>query len=207
MLKQFGVGLATAVLIDATIVRLVLLPAAMRLFGETTGGRPTWLDEQPPGARRRGRGVRAREPDDAPAAAPKWIRTPPANPSPAPRRPPSPIPGSSRHQPLTKAPSSSQRTAEPTPPAARSTPSETTARRTFSRKPPRRALAAASLPHQMRFARSGSSGGPPSSSASAGVGEPFPQEGGAAGLDQLEVAAVSAVPRGRPPRASGRRDG
>ncbi len=48
LLKQFGVGLATAVLIDATLVRLVLLPAAMRLFGETTWWLPTWLDERLP---------------------------------------------------------------------------------------------------------------------------------------------------------------
>ncbi len=34
MMKQFGVGLATAVLIDATIVRAVLLPATMKLLGE-----------------------------------------------------------------------------------------------------------------------------------------------------------------------------
>jgi uncharacterized membrane protein YdfJ with MMPL/SSD domain len=32
--KQFGVGLAVAVLIDATIIRGVLLPAAMKLLGE-----------------------------------------------------------------------------------------------------------------------------------------------------------------------------
>ena len=32
--KQFGVGLATAILIDATIVRAVLLPATMKLLGE-----------------------------------------------------------------------------------------------------------------------------------------------------------------------------
>ena len=32
--KQLGVGLAVAVLIDATIVRAVLLPAAMTLLGE-----------------------------------------------------------------------------------------------------------------------------------------------------------------------------
>ena len=34
MFKQFGVGLATAILIDATIVRAVLLPATMKLLGE-----------------------------------------------------------------------------------------------------------------------------------------------------------------------------
>ena len=33
-LKQFGVGLAVAVLIDATIVRAVLLPASMKLLGD-----------------------------------------------------------------------------------------------------------------------------------------------------------------------------
>jgi RND superfamily putative drug exporter len=32
-LRQFGVGLAIAVIIDATLVRLVLLPAALRLAG------------------------------------------------------------------------------------------------------------------------------------------------------------------------------
>src|SRR5207248_238005 len=32
-LKQFGVGLAVAVLLDATIVRAVLLPATMKLLG------------------------------------------------------------------------------------------------------------------------------------------------------------------------------
>jgi uncharacterized membrane protein YdfJ with MMPL/SSD domain len=32
--KQMGVGLATAVLIDATIVRAVLLPATMKLLGD-----------------------------------------------------------------------------------------------------------------------------------------------------------------------------
>src|SRR3712207_9289661 len=33
-MKQMGVGLAAAVLIDATIVRAVLLPAAMKLLGD-----------------------------------------------------------------------------------------------------------------------------------------------------------------------------
>ena len=35
--KEFGIGLAVAVLIDATIVRGVLLPATMKLLGERTG--------------------------------------------------------------------------------------------------------------------------------------------------------------------------
>jgi RND superfamily putative drug exporter len=47
MMKQFGVGLATAVLIDATIVRGVLLPATMRLLGEWNWYLPRWLSWLP----------------------------------------------------------------------------------------------------------------------------------------------------------------
>ena len=42
-LKQFGVGLAAAVLIDATIVRAVLLPASMKLLGDANWYLPRWL--------------------------------------------------------------------------------------------------------------------------------------------------------------------
>ena len=38
-LKQFGLGLALAIAIDATLIRLVLVPALMRLFG----ARNWWL--------------------------------------------------------------------------------------------------------------------------------------------------------------------
>jgi uncharacterized membrane protein YdfJ with MMPL/SSD domain len=41
--KQMGVGLAVAVLIDATIVRAVLLPASMRLLGDRNWYLPRWL--------------------------------------------------------------------------------------------------------------------------------------------------------------------
>jgi len=47
VLKQFGVGLAIAVLIDATIVRAVLLPASMKLLGEWNWYLPRWLDWLP----------------------------------------------------------------------------------------------------------------------------------------------------------------
>ena len=46
-LKQFGVGLATAVLIDATLVRAVLLPATMKLLGDTNWYLPRWLQWLP----------------------------------------------------------------------------------------------------------------------------------------------------------------
>jgi uncharacterized membrane protein YdfJ with MMPL/SSD domain/pimeloyl-ACP methyl ester carboxylesterase len=45
--KQFGVGLATAVLLDATIVRAVLLPATMKLLGERNWYLPRWLEWLP----------------------------------------------------------------------------------------------------------------------------------------------------------------
>jgi RND superfamily putative drug exporter len=43
-LKLIGVGLATAVLVDATIVRMVLVPAVMQLLGERSWWLPRWLD-------------------------------------------------------------------------------------------------------------------------------------------------------------------
>jgi putative drug exporter of the RND superfamily len=44
IVKMFGVGLATAVLVDATIVRVILVPATMQLLGETNWWLPRWLD-------------------------------------------------------------------------------------------------------------------------------------------------------------------
>jgi anti-anti-sigma factor len=41
--KEMGVGLALAVLIDATIVRAVLLPASMKLLGDWNWYLPSWL--------------------------------------------------------------------------------------------------------------------------------------------------------------------
>jgi anti-anti-sigma factor len=45
--KMMGVGLATAVLIDATIVRAVLLPASMKLLGDWNWYLPKWLEWLP----------------------------------------------------------------------------------------------------------------------------------------------------------------
>ena len=45
--KQFGVGLAVAILIDATIVRAVLLPATMKLLGDWNWYLPSWLEWLP----------------------------------------------------------------------------------------------------------------------------------------------------------------
>ncbi|MGH1493098.1 MAG: MMPL family transporter, partial [Acidimicrobiales bacterium] len=42
--KMFGLGLATAIFVDATIVRLVLVPASMKLMGDANWWLPGWLD-------------------------------------------------------------------------------------------------------------------------------------------------------------------
>ncbi len=44
ILKMLGLGLATAVLVDATVVRLVLVPATMALLGPAAWSLPAWLD-------------------------------------------------------------------------------------------------------------------------------------------------------------------
>jgi uncharacterized membrane protein YdfJ with MMPL/SSD domain len=45
--KEMGVGLAAAILIDATIIRGVLLPATMKLLGERNWYLPRWLEWLP----------------------------------------------------------------------------------------------------------------------------------------------------------------
>jgi RND superfamily putative drug exporter len=42
-MKEAGIGLATAVLLDATVVRIVLLPASMKLLGKWNWYLPSWL--------------------------------------------------------------------------------------------------------------------------------------------------------------------
>jgi RND superfamily putative drug exporter len=62
-IKQAGVGLAAAVLIDATIVRAVLLPASMKLLGDWNWYLPRWLEWLP----RTGRHDELEAPDALPA--------------------------------------------------------------------------------------------------------------------------------------------
>jgi RND superfamily putative drug exporter len=42
--KMFGLGLAAAIFIDATLVRMVLVPATMELLGDRNWWLPGWLD-------------------------------------------------------------------------------------------------------------------------------------------------------------------
>ena len=46
-LQQMGFGLGTAILLDATIVRMILVPASMRLLGKWNWYLPWWLEWLP----------------------------------------------------------------------------------------------------------------------------------------------------------------
>src|SRR3546814_18193696 len=71
-LQLFGMGLAVAVLVDATVVRLVLVPATMELLGDRNWWLPGWLDRIVPRVHGEGR------PDPHPvlAHAPVYPHTP-----------------------------------------------------------------------------------------------------------------------------------
>jgi putative drug exporter of the RND superfamily len=47
-LKLLGVGMATAIFLDATVVRMVLVPALMQIFGRANWWIPDWLDHRLP---------------------------------------------------------------------------------------------------------------------------------------------------------------
>ena len=63
--KQIGLGLAAAVLVDATVVRLVLVPAVMELLGKANWWLPGWLDRLLPARR-----AEALSADESPAGTP-----------------------------------------------------------------------------------------------------------------------------------------
>jgi RND superfamily putative drug exporter len=46
--KMVGLGLATAIFVDATVVRMVLVPATMELLGDRNWWYPAWLDRITP---------------------------------------------------------------------------------------------------------------------------------------------------------------
>ena len=47
-IKLFGLGLGLAVFLDATLVRMVLVPATMALLGDRNWWMPSWLDRLVP---------------------------------------------------------------------------------------------------------------------------------------------------------------
>jgi putative drug exporter of the RND superfamily len=61
-LKLIGLGLASAILVDATVVRMVLVPAVMQLLGDRSWWLPRWLDRVLPEG-----GIESRAPAPAPA--------------------------------------------------------------------------------------------------------------------------------------------
>jgi RND superfamily putative drug exporter len=48
IIKQFGIGLAGAIIVDAFIIRTALVPALMHLFGDANWWLPGWLDRAIP---------------------------------------------------------------------------------------------------------------------------------------------------------------
>ena len=70
-MKQFGVGLGVAVLIDATLIRSVLLPASMKLLGDSNWYLPRWLEWLP-----RLGSAEGPSPEPQPAPQPGYSATP-----------------------------------------------------------------------------------------------------------------------------------
>jgi len=81
--KEFGVGLAFAIAIDATVVRCLLVPAVMELLGERSWWLPSWLDRVLPRISIEGQGFFDDEarptPEPEPAPEPKPMPAPQAN--------------------------------------------------------------------------------------------------------------------------------
>jgi putative drug exporter of the RND superfamily len=48
VLAMFGLAMASAVLLDALVVRMLLVPAVLQLLGRTTWMLPRWLDRRLP---------------------------------------------------------------------------------------------------------------------------------------------------------------
>ena len=63
IVKLFGVGLASAVFLDATIVRMLLVPATMELLGDANWWLPKWLDRALPHVAVEGQTIEAPTPE------------------------------------------------------------------------------------------------------------------------------------------------
>jgi uncharacterized membrane protein YdfJ with MMPL/SSD domain len=64
-IKELGVGCAVAIALDATLVRLILVPAAMQLMGKWNWWLPEWMDRLLPDLNLEGRGPGEPEPEAA----------------------------------------------------------------------------------------------------------------------------------------------
>jgi len=81
--QQMGFGLAVAVFIDATIVRTIVVPAAMELLGERNWYLPRWLEWLPDVSMRATCRRRAALPEPVVSG----VESIPATPAAVPRRP------------------------------------------------------------------------------------------------------------------------
>ena len=64
VIKMIGFGMAVAIFLDATLVRMILVPATMSLLGERNWWLPAWLDRILPQVQ-----VEAPEPARTPVAS------------------------------------------------------------------------------------------------------------------------------------------
>ncbi|MBC6461176.1 MMPL family transporter [Actinomadura sp. HBU206391] len=69
LVKMLGLGLSTAIVLDATIVRMVLVPAAMALLGRANWWLPRWLDLRLPHVGLEGADDVSRRSEQVPAGA------------------------------------------------------------------------------------------------------------------------------------------
>ena len=65
VVKEFGIGLAVAIFLDATLIRLVLVPAAMQLMSDANWWLPGWLSRVLPGLGLADASTRERLPEGA----------------------------------------------------------------------------------------------------------------------------------------------
>jgi RND superfamily putative drug exporter len=61
VVKQLGLGMAAAIFLDATLVRMVLVPATMSLLGHLNWWVPAWLERLLPGVRLEGADAESEE--------------------------------------------------------------------------------------------------------------------------------------------------
>ncbi|HTW12848.1 MAG TPA: MMPL family transporter, partial [Solirubrobacteraceae bacterium] len=70
-IKEFGFGLAAAILLDALVVRCVMLPSVLELLGRTTWRLPAWVDGMLPEVNIEGSSPAAHGIPDAPEQLPE----------------------------------------------------------------------------------------------------------------------------------------
>jgi putative drug exporter of the RND superfamily len=73
LVRMLGLGLSTAIVLDATLVRMVMVPATMALLGRANWWLPRWLDRRLPRLGMEGAGL-VRQPEPVEPALPAPVR-------------------------------------------------------------------------------------------------------------------------------------